>query len=345
MPEILSTKSLYYNDVSLVSRLPGEIESRKNVPLEKERIISAPMTSLVGKEFIIEAAKNGISVTIPRFLTKEQKVELYNLFYEKKNSKQLCFIGIGLNEDLGDLIYIKSKIPPAQSNWLIDIAFAGIPQLDKNILDFSSLFPNPYYTFNLMIGNIMSGNELRRVSKFQYNNCEQLFIRVGISGGIACSTSDVTGFGRGQITEQIECFNVKKEATTSRSVINQVADGGIKNSGYASKAFAAGSDYIMLGSYFSNALEAETNIKGNHEYWGLASEKQIKDSKLNKSHSEGKINKIDKTKLKPLKELIDELWGGICSAVSYSGYRSLSEFIGNGVFEIKQNSLPPKTRF
>jgi hypothetical protein len=46
--------------------------------------------------------------------------------------------------------------------------------------------------------------------------------------------------------------------------------------------------------------------------------------------------------LRPLEELVDELWGGISSAVSYSGYNTLKRFIGNGVFEIKQNSLPPR---
>jgi hypothetical protein len=46
--------------------------------------------------------------------------------------------------------------------------------------------------------------------------------------------------------------------------------------------------------------------------------------------------------LSPLETLVDELWGGISSAVSYSGYETLKDFIGNGVFELKQNSLPPK---
>ena len=46
--------------------------------------------------------------------------------------------------------------------------------------------------------------------------------------------------------------------------------------------------------------------------------------------------------LRPLEALVDELWGGISSAVSYSGCKTLGEFIGNGVFELKQNSLPPR---
>ena len=46
--------------------------------------------------------------------------------------------------------------------------------------------------------------------------------------------------------------------------------------------------------------------------------------------------------LSPLETLVDELWGGISSAVSYGGYDTLTNFIGNCFFEIKQNSLPPR---
>jgi len=31
----------------------------------------------------------------------------------------------------------------------------------------------------------------------------------------------------------------------------------------------------------------------------------------------------------------------LSSAVSYSGYNTLTDFVGNGIFEIKENSLPP----
>ena len=47
--------------------------------------------------------------------------------------------------------------------------------------------------------------------------------------------------------------------------------------------------------------EAETNVLGEHLYWGLASYEQIRRSNLDKFHSEGKIRKLDKNQLKPLK--------------------------------------------
>lgn len=37
----------------------------------------------------------------------------------------------------------------------------------------------------------------------------------------------------------------------------------------------------------------------------------------------------------PLDTLVDNLWMSLASSVSYSGKTSLSDFIGDGVFEIK----------
>lgn len=102
------------------------------------------------------------------------------------------------------------------------------------------------------------------------------------------------------------------------------------------------SDYVMMGGYFSRALEAYTWLNGDGTYWGGASKKQQMLYGGVRRHSEGKVVEIDRSTTLPLTELVDELWGGLSSAVSYSGKQSLSEFIGNGVFEIKQNSLPPK---
>lgn len=337
MPTILKTKSIYYNDCVLVSQNPGKVKSRSDIPRKLDRIIVAPMTSIIGKEFALEAAKGGISICIPRFASVQEKCLIYNIFNRNKmNDEQLCFISIGLNEKEEDLDYIIHNTTTSDS-FLIDIAFAGVPQLEDSIAKLSELF----ILKNLMIGNIMSGTELRRLSGFN-KYCNNLFVRLGCAGGSACATSDRNGFGRGQITEQMECFDVKKELNNNNLFI--IGDGGIKNSGYAMKAFGAGCDYSMMGRYFVDAIEAKTNINGDGEYWGLASDKQIKLSNLNKIHNEGKVLKLNKEHLKPLKDLIEELWCGISSGISYSGYENLNNYIGNGIFEIKENSLPPKNR-
>lgn len=161
----------------------------------------------------------------------------------------------------------------------------------------------------------------------------KLFIRVGIGGGFACETaSRATGYGRGQITELRECLEVKDKLKLSPVPF---ADGGIKNGACAAKAFGIGSQYIMLGGYFSKAEEAQNVIDGEYKFWGCASDyNQLKFGEK-RNHSEGKVIDINKNEIKPLNYLVEELWGGISSAVSYGGYTTLEKFIGNAIFEIK----------
>ena len=45
MATILKTNSIYYNDVNLIAQR-CKVESRKNIPIELNRIIVSPMQSL-----------------------------------------------------------------------------------------------------------------------------------------------------------------------------------------------------------------------------------------------------------------------------------------------------------
>jgi GMP reductase len=142
----------------------------------------------------------------------------------------------------------------------------------------------------------------------------------------------MTGVNRGQITEIMECRE-------GRYADDQVicADGGIRSPGDAAKAFGAGADYVMLGGYWKNAKEAQNIIDGEFKFWGGASKyQQVKQKGEVKRHSEGKVLSVEEQPVS-LEELINDLWGGISSAVSYSGFATLSNFIGNGVFELKHN--------
>ena len=187
----------------------------------------------------------------------------------------------------------------------------------------------------LMVGNVMTADGIHLYEYFA-KYIPEIIIRVGIAGGSACATSDATGYNRGQITEIIECSG---QADIDSLFI--AADGGIKNGNYAAKAFGAGADYVMMGGYFARAKEAYTWENGDGTYWGGASTKQQQLYGGVRRHSEGKVYEVDRNSVKPLNELVDDLWGGLSSAVSYSGYKSLTDFIGNGIFEIKENSLPP----
>lgn len=344
MPTILPTKSIYFNDVVLIQGI-GVVKSRKEVPRELYRLIVSPMPSVVGERFTVEAAKNGLSLCIPRLIDKnhgiDYKIKLNKIFNENAtDNRQKCFIGIGPNEDVANLKQL-NKTFKHRINILCDMAHGTIPQLGYCLQRIAK-----YVKIDtLLVGNIMSDVGYKYiVDNILINRriCSNLIIRCGVGNGKVCATYDMTGVNRGSITELMEIFNFRYKYGAVKADI--CSDGGISKSGYAMLAFGAGADYVMIGSYFAKAQEAETNVIGDGTVWGCASDKQNKLSNLNK-HSEGKVNNIEKSEIRPLAELVDEFWGGLSSGVSYTGYGSLSRFIGNGLFEIKQNSLPPKKRY
>jgi GMP reductase len=335
MAQILKTKSIYYNDVNLVAQ-PCKVKSRKDIPVELNRIIVSPMEAIIGKEFALKANQLGLTLCLHRFCSIEEQVELYNSLPDKSN----VFVSIGLN----DWDRVEALKDYGADKWLIDMANGYMAIEIRDCVDKLSDVASIY---DLMMGNVHSERGFQMLSNIQSKHKHDKYVRVGIAGGSPCATNDSTGYNRGPITEimEIETSNpwdpISDKLYPNRKPFI-VADGGIKNSGYAAKAFGAGADYVMMGGYFAKALEAETHVRGDGHYWGGASHKQqiLSTGKVYR-HSEGKeVPILDE--LAPLETLVDELWGGISSAVSYSGYDTLANFIGNGVFEIKQNSLPPR---
>jgi len=333
MATILSSKSYYLNDVNLLPKR-GVVESRKEVDIELYRTIVSPMTSIVGRTFVEEAAKQGLSLCVPRFLDLRQKIDLYQCFENNRiNDKQLCFLAVGLKEELDSKIMIK------RMNIVVDIASGYVKNLYPKIY---SMLKNVTIE-NLMVGNIVSLEGIRCLYSLS-NLCNKLLIRVGIGNGTPCKTSDETGINRGTITELIECYDYLGKIECLNK-IQLVSDGGITKSGFAMKAFGAGANYVLIGGMFAKAKEAENIITNKYEYFGCASDRQNYLAGLDK-HSEGKeITLINKLEVKPLKEIIKQYSGALSSGISYVGYKSLSGFIGNGVFEAKYNSLPPKVRY
>lgn len=331
MATILKTKSIYYNDCNLIAQPTHEnLKSRSDIPIELHRIIVSPMDAIVGETFASEATRIGLSVCTHRFCDISKQLDVFkSTIHFKNKSSGKVFVSIGLDD--WDRV---STFKDYTSDWIIDCANGYLSEIKKVI----SRLSNEASIHNLIVGNVHTadGIELYKNLKDWKLN---LLIRVGIAGGSPCSTSDATGYNRGQITEIMECST----ACEKYDRFNVVADGGIKNGNYAVKAFGAGAEFCMMGGYFSKSLEAETHIIGDGNYWGGASHKQQERCGIIKKHSEGKSFMVNE-ELKPLSVLVDELWGGISSGVSYSGKKSLTDFVGNGVFEIKQNSLAPTNR-
>ncbi|MBR5858288.1 MAG: IMP dehydrogenase [Clostridia bacterium] len=103
------------------------------------------------------------------------------------------------------------------------------------------------------------------------------FIKIGIGGGSICITREQKGIGRGQATAVIEVAAARDEYFEKTGIYIPIcSDGGIVHDYHVTLALAMGSDFIMLGRYFSRFDESPTNkvnINGTFmkEYWGEGS--------------------------------------------------------------------------
>ena len=121
-------------------------------------------------------------------------------------------------------------------------------------------------------GNVVDGDGFRFLA-----DCGADFIKVGIGGGSICITRETKGIGRGQATATIDVAEARDQYFKETGVYVPIcSDGGIVHDYHITLALAMGSDFVMLGRYFSRFDESPTNkvlINGRYmkEYWGEGS--------------------------------------------------------------------------
>ncbi len=159
-------------------------------------------------------------------------------------------------------------------------------------------------------------------------------IKVGIGPGSICTTRVVAGVGVPQLTAVMDAA---EEA--DKSGVPVIADGGLRTSGDAAKALAAGASTIMVGSMLAGTEEApgETFLyqgRAYKSYRGMGSvgamgrgsadryfQGDIKDSlKLVPEGIEGQVPFKG-----PAKDVIHQLVGGIKAAMGYTGSATIED--------------------
>ena len=98
---------------------------------------------------------------------------------------------------------------------------------------------------------LMAGNVATREGSQALIDAGADSVKVGIGPGSICTTRVVTGAGMPQITAIMECVE-----SAQKHEIPVIADGGIRYSGDITKALAAGSDAVMIGSLFAGTEES-----------------------------------------------------------------------------------------
>ncbi len=90
---------------------------------------------------------------------------------------------------------------------------------------------------------------------------------IGIGPGAACTSRGVLGLGVPQVTAICDAAAARDFYFKKKGIyIPIIADGGMSTGGDICKAFACGSDAVMVGSAFARAKEAP----GGGYHWGMA---------------------------------------------------------------------------
>jgi IMP dehydrogenase len=166
-------------------------------------------------------------------------------------------------------------------------------------------------------------------------------VKVGIGPGSICTTRIVAGVGVPQLTAVLECA-----AEAAKFGVPIIADGGLRTSGDAAKALAAGASTVMLGSLLAGTEEApgETFLfqgRSYKSYRGMGSvgamargsadryfQQDIKDSmKLVPEGIEGQVPYKG-----PARDIVHQLVGGVKAAMGYTGSATIEELQAKAKF-------------
>ena len=199
----------------------------------------------------------------------------------------------------------------------------------KGVLDAVRLFKKNYPDMPLIAGNVATGKGALDLIEAGVDA-----VKVGIGPGSICTTRVVTGAGMPQITAISEAYKV-----CSMKGIPVIGDGGIKFSGDITKALAAGSSCVMIGSLFAGTDESpgETilyNGRTYKTYRGMGSVGAMKkgsadryfqdrDAKFEKLVPEGIEGQVPYKG--NLSGVVDQMIGGIRAGMGLSGCKTIPE--------------------
>ncbi|WP_302080816.1 IMP dehydrogenase [Salinibaculum rarum] len=181
---------------------------------------------------------------------------------------------------------------------------------------------------DVVVGNVGTRKAAKEIVDFADG------IKVGIGPGSICTTRVVSGAGMPQITAISEVADVAVQED-----VPVIADGGIRYSGDAIKAIAAGADAVMLGSYFAGTDEAPGRVitmngKKYKQYRGMGSvgamksgggDRYLKDDNEDEDYVPEGVEAATPYK-GTLESELHQLVGGMQSGMGYVGAESIPAF-------------------
>ena len=327
-------ESLSFDDVLLAPKY-SDIESRKEVEIssclnDKLKfdlpIISSPMDTITETSMATTMAAAGGFGVIHRYNSIEQQAVILS----KVEGTRAAAIGM-TGDYLERALYLYNTCNAVVL--CVDVAHGHHIMMERCL---KALKDRLGTDIHIMAGNVATLEAFDTLASWGADS-----IRVGIGGGSICSTRLVSGHGVPTLQSVLDCAQ-----TTYKTKI--IADGGIKTSGDIVKAYAAGADFVMVGSLLAGTSDTPGEVFKSAEgkrykvYRGMASS-AAQNAWRGKSAAPEGITTTVPYKGSTARALAD-LRGGIQSGFSYSGSRNLKEFQAKSTF-IKQTGAGQSESF
>jgi IMP dehydrogenase len=305
---------LEFDDFYLIPQ-PSEVNSRDIVDTSIDLgrvhldvpIIASPMKGITTTDLITKVSEFGAIGLFHRFYNSDIKKYADYEFCDKNVPN--WGLSIGLDEK--DHSSWASFNPPIVC---IDVANGYLRSVIDKTYEVKSYIEKHGLNTLLMVGNVVTREGVLNLASAGAD-----LIRVGIGSGNLCTTRNVTGVGMPQASALFECaFEVAHRNIDVRIV----ADGGIRSSGDAVKAFACGADLVMMGSLFGQTFESGTKENGGIMY-GMAS-RQLQEEYYHVTKSVEGISKVVEQK-QSVTDFLSEFTYGIKSACTYLNIEKLSK--------------------
>tara|TARA_Y100001954_G_scaffold54481_1_gene58416 strand:- start:13310 stop:14323 length:1014 start_codon:yes stop_codon:yes gene_type:complete len=332
-----SEKKLNFKDVLIVPK-SSKINSRKDVVLDTKILFPASGISWTGVPIMASNMDNVGTFEMGFALQNFHMTNAVSKFYNKdawvksiSNGLDLefNFITFGLQEisEIDEIIsYILQKTNKNIKTIVFDIPNGYIEKFSKIISEARKEFPK----LGIIAGNVVTSEGVRLIMDSGADG-----VKVGIGSGGVCDTTETTGIGYPQLSAAIDCsLEVKKY----NGFI--VSDGGVKITGDISKAFAAGSGFVMLGSLLAAHKESMAPIirkdnKNFRELYGMSSTQAMTKhygGVADYRTSEGKSILVEDRG--PVKNTLNKILGALRSTCTYINAKNIGEIHENSSFII-----------
>jgi IMP dehydrogenase len=333
MREYSNKEQLSFDDILLIPQ-HSNISSRKEVSIASSLgsslssiglrvpLVAAPMDTVCEWEMAVAIRESGGLGIIHRYMPIENQTKMI------KMARANGAIAGGSVGARGDFVSEAHELHDAGASLILidtanghsEYAIEAVRQLRKAL----------GRSAHIMAGNVSTWDGFARLGDAGADS-----IRVGIGGGSACTTRVVSGHGMPTLAS---IMDIRERIGYSEGP-SLVADGGIRNSGDAAKALAAGANVIMMGRALAGTDESPGEIvEGKKTFRGMASKEAQEAGRGSVSGVEGISTTIPY--VGSVSNVIDDFTAGLRSALSYTGVDNLIDFHTESMYNrVSGNSL------